>query len=86
MAHAIGRLSVWAKSSFHVESAIAALPTMVDAAWPLIRDMVLEEAAKVCDRQHDTFTSEEEADAGIWSARICARRIRALKGDSGRQP
>lgn len=45
-AFAIGKVSVMAKSSFDAESAAASLPLVVDVAWRLIRDQVLEEAAK----------------------------------------
>jgi hypothetical protein len=41
--------------------------------WDLIRDMVLEAAAQVCDRMHEGGGYSDEAY-------VCAEHIRALKG------
>lgn len=48
-------------------------PGVVPRLWALIRDMVLEAAAQVCDRVHEGGGCDDEAF-------VCAERIRALKG------
>jgi hypothetical protein len=74
MAHAVGRMSVVAKTGYSPESVTASLPMLLEFAWPLIRDMVLEEAAKHIVR----ITGSDNYDAQL--AEELAQGIRELKG------
>jgi hypothetical protein len=74
MAHAVGRISVMAKTGYSPESVTASLPTLLEVAWPLIRDMVLEEAAKACE--------ELQLENGVRreGCYIAAHTVRVMKG------
>lgn len=80
---AIGKVSVMAKAGFDRNSAAAALPCVLDVAWPLIRDMVLSEVERRLDAVEST---EEVAFLGHAVIRVCdvdkaMEAVRSMKGE-----
>lgn len=84
----LGKVGIVGKT-FSLESTVAAsliMPFALDVAWSFIRDMVLEEAVKVCEAEAEVRWVEcnwedgPAAPLGPVVAHACAANIRALKG------